>query len=481
MKPATMIAVLLFAVALPAPAKAQSPLPSGTRWLEHLSNELLPFWTSNAALGNPVGAFPATRCDSAALYDEKRPCPEVMDNPWISPQERHLVAMSRQVYGYGVAFHLTGRGAYLDAMKAGVDFIRQNAMDRVNGGMKTTQNITDGSWGPAPEFRNPQELGYGLLGLALYYYLTRDADVLQDILAVKNYIFEQYYNRSSGALRWLPKSSETANAGDKQLAAQLDQLNTYLVLLTPVLPDPPQSEWKDSLLHLCDAMIKQFFSPGEKLFFPSSNRPEDKALSTAATDFGLNAKALWMIRWTGLITGRPDLVAFAEDNARSLFDRAYLNDCGCWADGMQQGDTLDVDKTWWIYAELSQLAGTLALRDRIFANYLPRTYAYWFRRFVDPVYGEVWNSVDGRTHAPVRKLPKQWKWKNAYHSFEHALVGYIVAQQLHGNPVTLYYAFSGDLPQSVRPYYFLGTTQRIELTTSDQGRRFQKVEFSNVQ
>ena len=138
MKRATMIAVLLFAVALPAPAKAQSSLPSGTRWLEHLSNELLPFWTSNAAFGNPVGTFPSTRCDSAALYDEKRPCPEVMDNPWISPQERHLVAMSRQVYGYGVAFHLTGRGAYLDAMKAGVDFIRQNAMDRVNGGMKTT-------------------------------------------------------------------------------------------------------------------------------------------------------------------------------------------------------------------------------------------------------------------------------------------------------------------------------------------------------
>jgi hypothetical protein len=40
---------------------------------------------------------------------------------------------------------------------------------------------------------------------------------------------------------------------------------------------------------------------------------------------------------------------------------------------------------------------------------------------VDKEFGEVWNSVDGRTHAPVRQAPKQWEWKNAYHSFEHAL------------------------------------------------------------
>src|SRR5262245_45516245 len=35
--------------------------------------------------------------------------------------------------------------------------------------------------GSAPKFRTSQELGYGLLGMAFYYYLTRDADVVQDI------------------------------------------------------------------------------------------------------------------------------------------------------------------------------------------------------------------------------------------------------------------------------------------------------------
>ena len=65
-------------------------------------------------------------------------------------------------------------------------------------------------------------------------------------------------------------------------------------------------------------------------------------------------------------------------------------------------------------------------------------------------------------------------------TFEHALVGYIVAQQLHGELVTLYYAFPGDPLSSVQPYYFSGTIQGIELATDDQGQRTQKITFSNV-
>jgi hypothetical protein len=122
-------------------------------------------------------------------------------------------------------------------MRAGIDFIRKNAMDRVNGGMATTQNMSDSSWIPAPKFRNSQELAYGLLGMAFYYYLTRDADVLQDIAAVKNYMFDKYYNVSLGAMQWMLTSSADTKFDDKLLVAHLDQMNTYLVLLTPLLPE----------------------------------------------------------------------------------------------------------------------------------------------------------------------------------------------------------------------------------------------------
>jgi len=479
MKTPVAILFCLAAAAFALPAWPHISLPLGSRWLEHLNKELLPFWSTESAFGNPFGAFPTTRCDDGTLYNRERPCPELRSNPWISPHQRHLVALSRQVYGYGVAFHLTGDRAHLNAMKAGINFIRQNAIDRVNGGLAVTQNTLDGSWGPAPQQRSSQELAYGILGLAFYYYLTRDTDVLQDILVIKNYIFTQYYSTRLGIMQMYPQSNQVANTKNKQLGAQLDQMNAFMQLLTPLLSGPLQRQWKDDLLLLCNAMLNEFYSPDDHLFFLTVGEPEDRKLTTAGTDFGHNAKALWMIRWTGLITGRADLVAFAEESARALFRQAFQDDCGCWADGFSRGGALDVNKTWWIYAELDQLAGTLALHDSALTKYLSRAYEYWFSHFIDNAHGEVWNGVDG-SGTPVRHLPKQWSWKNAYHSFEHALVGYIVTQQLAGKRVTLYYAF-GDTPVGfVQPYYFSGTVQAAESEIDNHGHSVQKISFGNI-
>ena len=153
-------------------------LPTGDRWLQHLTGDLLPFWTVPAAFGNPVGAFPSVRCDDGSLLDYKKPCPPIAGNAYLLTPAQYLVSVSRQTYGYGVAYHLTGDPKYLGYMKAGIDYIRQNAVDRTGGGTFTMLDLGSNTWGPQREFRNPQELGYGLLGLAMYYYLTRDDQVL---------------------------------------------------------------------------------------------------------------------------------------------------------------------------------------------------------------------------------------------------------------------------------------------------------------
>jgi hypothetical protein len=65
---------------------------------------------------------------------------------------------------------------------------------------------------------------------------------------------------------------------------------------------------------------------------------------------------------------------------------------------------------------------------------------------------------------PQRNVSKQWSWKNGYHSLEHALVSYIACQQLHNEPVTLYFAFRDGVPEAsrVQPYYFTGTIEALE-------------------
>jgi mannose/cellobiose epimerase-like protein (N-acyl-D-glucosamine 2-epimerase family) len=456
------LALVLLALSCVAQT-APEGIPSADRWMTHLTSELLPFWTSDVALGNPLGAFPSTRCDDGSALDLAKPCPEVARNAWLLTPNRYLVPQSRQTYAYGVAFHMTGDVRYLDYMKAGVKQIRENFMDRDRGGMFTQLDVRSAG-GPRAEWRNPQELGYGLLGMAFYYYLTRDPDVLPDILAVKNYIFEKHYSSSLDALQWLLENNGATRAEERRLVAQLDQMNAYLVLLTPTLPEEHETAWKRDMARLSRIMLDQFYSEEQNLFFLNANRPEDRQIDSTGTDFGHSIKAFWMIRHAALINGDAELAWWVEQRALRLLDRAYLPDSGAWAQGVLRGGAIDPDKSWWIYAELDQFSASLGMTLPEFGRYLPKTYDYWLRYFVDPKYGEVWGGVSARTNQPLLGTPKAWQWKNGYHSLEHALVAYITTRQMFGEPVTLYYAFH-QLPEQeyrIRPYFYSGRVESIQ-------------------
>ncbi len=449
-------------------------LPDGAAWLNHLNNDLLPFWTVPAALGDPVGAFPSTRCDDGSLLDYKNPCPPILGNSYLLFPARYLVPLSRQTYGYGVAYHLTGDPRYLAWMKAGVDYIRRNATDPA-GGMFTQLDLTSGTWGVDRNLRDPQQLGYGLLGLAFYYYLTRDPDVLPSITSIKDYILGTYYNQPLGAMQWQPGSNT-----QRQLVADLDQMNTYLVLLTPVLPEPYQSQWKQSLATLSRSILGTFYSPSDNLMFLAANTPQDRDLAFTGVDFGHTSKALWMIRWTGQITGDTGLFNIGAANGRRHLERSFLAADGSWAEGVLAGGAVDKNKNWWVYCELDQLSGSLALMDASAGQHLPQTNQYWFQYFVDHQHGEVWNGVDFGTNAPQRNFPKTWQWKSAYHDFEHALVGYITSQQLLGKPFTLHYAFADGVdPATTHPYYFSAPIRSVT-ETFDLSGIYQAVMFQGV-
>jgi len=460
-----------------------SSLPTGDRWLTHLNNDLLPFWTMPSALGNPLGSFPSTRCDDGSPLDFNNPCPPIAGNAYLLTPAQYLVPLSRQTYGYGVAYHLTGNTVYLDYMKTGIAYLRQHTIDPA-GGMFESRDLKTGAWGPDRLYRDPQELGYGLLGMAFYYYLTRDDAVLQDIFTIKSYIFDSYYNQSLGVMQWLLADNNGTPAISKQLVADLDQMNTYLVLLTPTLPEPYQTQWKQTLTMDAHSILGTYYSPGDNLCFLQADTPQEMDLNYTGVDVGHTSKALWMLRWTGLLTGDQGLASFAEANARRLLDRAYMPESdgsGSWAGGVQQGGALDPNKSWWVYDELDQLSGTLALSDVAAGRYLPQTTAYWFNYFVDHQYGEVWNGVNYPANTPQRSFPKAWQWKSAYHDFEHTLVGYITSQWLLGQPVTLHYAFTQPVDQStIHPYYFSSAIDSLTATQDNQGNFYQTVVFHPV-
>jgi hypothetical protein len=165
-----------------------------------------------------------------------------------------------------------------------------------------------------------------------------------------------------------------------------------------------------------------------------------------------------MLERIGRLTQDKELTAFATSGARHLLKQAYLPDSGTWGSRWRPDGTVDPGKEWWIYAELDQLAETLALTDPAQASPLPRTTDFWFRRMVDPVGHEVWGGAGGPDFEPWEG-PKIHQWKSGYHSAEHALVGYLTAQALHDRPAILYFA-PPSAKTLLRPYVFTGKTGR---------------------
>ena len=449
--------------------KALRGLPPGERWLAHLNDELLPFWTMPEALGTPLGNFPTYRCNDGSLVNPADPCPEIRNaDPEIVKLSRDYVrSKSRQTFAYGVAYHLTGEEKYLLYARAGAEWLIANAIDRKGGGAWSW--FENGRGAPAVARRTSQDLAYAVTGIAFLHYLTHDPRYLDIVVDLKKHIFETYYDREWDLLRWVREANEDGDQPDqKELVSQLDQVYGYLLWSTLAVGDSRlRTEWEQDLKRLSYAMREQFYGDTYGLYWGSVTRTESRDLGTGHTDFGHSIKTLWLTYRVGLLTGDAGLVEFAKPRMYDIIRRAYLPETGSWARGFKPVApdspiwTLDHDKEWWSLAELDQTTATLALVDPGFSAILGRTYDSWFKYMVDHRHGEIWHMVSAADNKPDLSIPKQHSWKNAFHSFEHALIGYLTTQQLHGKPIVLHYAFARKpAPGTVQPYLYFATLEK---------------------
>lgn len=463
LKPLLLLTTLAFAGGpslAPAPqataVRTPADLPTGERWLAHFREDLLPFWNVPDAWGSPRGDFPTFRGNDGRAVDWAKPPAELADAPgWIQSEfgREYIRMKSRQTYFYGVAYHLTGDPKMLELARDGVAFIRSKALDPATG--SAASYFEKGEAKPEVLARTSQDLAYAELGMAMYYYLTRDEAVLADIRRLKAHIFSRYWNPDWKALRWVVKADADQGQQRQELVAQLDQVNAYLLLVTPLLPPRERRAWTADLKRLAEVMVKDYHDADRHLFWGTIDDPAQKKLGSRHTDFGHTAKAYWMLERIGRLTGDKALVDLATTGAKAVLKQAYLPDSGTWGSRLRRDGSVDPGKEWWIYAELDQLAETLALRDPAQAAPLPRTTDFWFRRMVDPVHHEVWGGAGGPPDFEPWEGPKIHQWKSGYHSSEHALVGYLTAQALHGQPAVLYFA-PKDPKTVLRPYFFEG-------------------------
>ncbi len=437
-------------------------------WKTHLENDLMKFWDKPEAYTFDGNLFPTYRTNSGEkLPEDKNKWPEEFKAAAADPDTAGLVepeynfvrAHSRQTYAYGIAFHMTGNQHYLELCRKGA-LALVNAMDG-NYGMFVKEKKKTDEWDNERLKRTSQDLAYGITGLGMYYFLTHDIGIMHKIIQIKDYIFRTYMDDGKGYLTWLPKHESDAQI---QIVAQLDQLYAYMLMITPSLPEPYQSEWKMDMKKIADILITQFYSEKYQFFWGTEDTANNMSLGTDHTDFGHSVKTFWVILKIGELLGDPFYIDFARPKIDKILKEAYIEETGSWARRFNADGSLDTDKEWWILAELDQAAEILSIHDPSYYHYLNNTQRYWLDKMVDHEYGEIWHMVDGKSDTPIINYPKAHNWKTSLHSFEHALFGYMTAARIKGESFEVYYA----LPEwervshrTVAPYMFFGNVTDI--------------------
>jgi hypothetical protein len=373
--------------------------------------------------------------------------------------------VSRQAYTLGVIFHLTGSAMALERAAAGVRFIVEHAFDPATGSVASF--LVDGAAALRQDQRTTQDLAYAMLGPAFYYYLTRDPSVLDYLRAVRAHIFEEYWWPDQAMLRWSNDRENPAEAGRRELVSQLDQINGWLLLTTPLLEDRERSEWEADLRLLVNALLRDFHDPVRKRFIGYLHDEKGGVWGERHNDFGHTAKAYWMVYLAGQLLHEDDWQNIARDGLRDVLAAALIKrniaDAPDWQIAtMRRTANADGDYfVWanepdgngiptWEWCELDQSAATLALTERGFSAYLAKTYPTFFATIVDAETGGTY-AYPGWTGSP-----KAHHWQNGYHVAEHALVGYITSALLKDQSFRLFFALPSGADEAIVPAYYFG-------------------------
>jgi len=445
----------------------------GKTWKDHFTNDLLPYWDTPDAFGTPIGNFPTFRCNDGTSSHCRELEFKNLDS-WILEQTDSLRrnftrTQSRQIMFYAIAYHITGEEKFLYAAKCGVNHLH----DLIHpSGLIYPYQYADGSKKGLDSIHiTTQDLACSVSGLAFYYYITHDQDVLTDILRVKDYVFKQY-RETDGYIKWTLCKDESCPDHKTELAAYLDQINSYLLLITPLIEN---KAIRDTCIADLAVFCKKMKDP---LFFNAENSmmwaktkcktclgtdfkdPLRKIGVSFHTDFGQSSRTYWNLYLVGKLIGDSATCKFAYTNGLRLLKQAYLPAEGAWASSPHEKET----KRWWLHSQLDQAAALFSLSDTsLNSKYLNQSYTFWMEKMVDKKNHEVFAELDKDNH-PV-PMPKIYHWKDALHPVEHFLFGYIVSSAQHNQTIDLYFAYNKDnygLIKQAKPFYFDGEIAKID-------------------
>ena len=315
---------------------------------------------------------------------------------------KHLIVQARCIYGFCVAYRLSGRQEYLDQAAQGVAFFRKHFRDAKHGGWVRT-TARDGEH--LETEKNLYGTAFAMYALAEYARLSHDQDVLQDAVDTFDLVEKHAWDSEYGALYDDMTPDWQILHSTKRADTQMHTMESMSALYA--------ATGDDRYLEMLNRLAETVLGPmGESGFFDVAHdciqerfsadwRTQVDDMYRDRTIYGHLVEAGWFIQVLAAYT-HSDVQAA---QGQRLIEHALRYGLdpergGLYHLGTPRGEVTITNKLWWPQEEMLAMLSfcyrqTGELR---YLDLLEEQAAYARREFVDPQHGEWYSTVAADGH-----------------------------------------------------------------------------------
>ena len=407
----------------------------GNFWKNQALTDILPYWTEYS-LDTVDGAFITH-----------------LDRSWnqITGTEKFPSMISRHIFSYSVAFLFTGEDKYLKIASDAVDFLLEYAWDKEYGGW---YDCLDKQGNPLETTKSSFIQFYTNTGLALYYLVTHDKNVLQHIEKSNEIAETKRRDSINGGFFNLLNRDLSVKSYDKSFSSEVVPVSSYMLYLYLATRNDKYLHQAERIMKM---VLKRMKDPETGWILESFDKDWNYKARTDNLEneinIGHNQEVVWLFYRLYLLTGKKEYL----DSTRIITEKIYkwgFGDNGVWYTGVGRTDpSLHTDFSYWwiqVYGNMFDLFLYKFTGDKEYLDHFKKGADFWNEYFIDTEYGDTYVGVflDGK----IKDDKKAGKYKTSYHTMEYSLLTYLYLDLwVNKKPVELYYCIQS--PRENEKFY----------------------------
>ena len=370
----------------------------GTYWRNQALTDILPFWTKYA-VDSVHGAF---HCD--------------LDQNWVPVGDTKYPSMiARNLFSYSAAYYMGGRKEDIEMADEIKNYLLKHSWDSLHGGWYDELTI---SGEPKQRTKSTFVQVYVITGLALYYVVTHDAEVLDYINRTNELLEERVWDKDKGGYFDLCQRDWTLATKAKSASSQLAPVSGYLLYLYSATRD---TDYLRQAERIMDVIMHRMTDTETGWMLESFDEDWNYVGGATGADeinIGHNIEVAWSLLRLYLLNNREDYLKTGLSLAERLHQHGFDEQTGFWfATIGNQDPALKSDITyWWIqaYGIMFDLCLQHVRPDGNYVHSFKKGAAFWDDYFLDRKNGDTHLGVlrDG-TPSDMRKANQ---YKASYHS-----------------------------------------------------------------